>query len=108
MKTITLQYAGRCADCGAALPVGARARWYGKGRCYCAGPHQGASAPRAATSHVRARFGAFAEAYDDAEERREPFGLTMSRLDPGGAYNAAGECIGRIACGCEDYPCCGH
>jgi len=33
-KTITLKYAGKCADCGAALPVGTRARWYGRGRVY--------------------------------------------------------------------------
>ena len=33
-KIITLKYAGRCTDCGASLPVGARAKWYGRGRVY--------------------------------------------------------------------------
>lgn len=33
-KTITLKYAGRCADCGTRLPVGTRAKWYGRGRVY--------------------------------------------------------------------------
>lgn len=33
-KTITLKYAGKCADCGAVLEVGTTARWYGRGRIY--------------------------------------------------------------------------
>jgi len=33
-KIITLKYAGRCADCGAHLPVGTRAKWYGRGKVY--------------------------------------------------------------------------
>jgi hypothetical protein len=33
-KTITLKFAGKCADCGAVLPVGTTARWYGRGRVY--------------------------------------------------------------------------
>ena len=33
-KTITLKYQGRCADCGAVLPVGTKALWYGRGRVY--------------------------------------------------------------------------
>ena len=33
-KTITLKYAGKCADCGAELPVGSKAKWYGRGRVY--------------------------------------------------------------------------
>ena len=33
-KTITLKYAGKCADCGAVLAVGTTARWYGRGRVY--------------------------------------------------------------------------
>ena len=33
-RVITLKYAGRCSDCGSSLPVGARARWYGRGRVY--------------------------------------------------------------------------
>jgi len=35
-KTITLKFAGKCADtqCGAVLSVGTKARWYGRGRVY--------------------------------------------------------------------------
>jgi hypothetical protein len=33
-KTITLQYAATCRDCGAALKVGTKAKWYGRGRVY--------------------------------------------------------------------------
>lgn len=35
-KTITLKFEGKCADpnCGAILPVGTTARWYGRGRVY--------------------------------------------------------------------------
>jgi len=33
--------------------------------------------------------------------------MMKSRLDPGGVYNGAGDCIGRISCGCEDAPACG-
>jgi len=35
-------------------------------------------------------------------------GQINSALDPNGAYGHDGECIGRIPCECEDYPCCGH
>lgn len=33
-RTITLKFPGRCADCGATLEVGTRARWYGRGKVY--------------------------------------------------------------------------
>lgn len=33
-RFITLKFAGTCSDCKASLPVGAKARWYGKGRIY--------------------------------------------------------------------------
>ena len=33
-RRITLKFAGSCADCGAELPVGTTARWYGRGRIY--------------------------------------------------------------------------
>ena len=34
VHTITAKYEGRCADCGAMLPVGAKARYYGRGIMY--------------------------------------------------------------------------
>lgn len=39
MKAITLQYAAQCRDCGTELPVGSRARWYGRGKVYGIGCH---------------------------------------------------------------------
>ena len=33
-RRIILKFPGTCADCGAALPVGSTARWYGRGRIY--------------------------------------------------------------------------
>ena len=33
-RTITLKYAGKCKDCGARLPKGSKAKWYGKGIVY--------------------------------------------------------------------------
>lgn len=33
-RFITLKFAGRCADCGATLVVGTKAKWYGRGRVY--------------------------------------------------------------------------
>jgi hypothetical protein len=44
---------------------------------------------------------------DDLDDYGELTPLARSRLDPGGVYNSGGECIGRIPCGHEDYPCCG-
>ena len=33
-KTITLKFAGTCKECGTALPVGTKAKWYGRGVVY--------------------------------------------------------------------------
>ena len=85
--TITLKREGTCADCGAKLNAGTRARWYRDGRTYGFDCHQQAARPA---------------------RRSEPLGQTYSRLDPGGFYTADGRLLGRTRCGCEDYPCCGH
>ncbi len=86
-KVITLRYAAVCADCGAKLEKGDRARYYGRGRVYGVDCHE--SAPR----------GRYTEG--------EPIGQTLSRYDRYGAYTADGTKLGSC-CGCEDYPCCGH
>ena len=36
---ITLKFDARCKDCGAQLPAGTVARWYGRGRVYGIGCH---------------------------------------------------------------------
>lgn len=38
-RKITLKYPAECKDCGAALPAGSKARYYGKGRVYGVGCH---------------------------------------------------------------------
>jgi hypothetical protein len=55
--TITLRFDGICRDCGAALKAGTRARWYGKGRVYCAGQHEGASAKPERELTFKERYG---------------------------------------------------
>jgi hypothetical protein len=40
--TITLKFEGKCADCGATLAVGSRARYYGRGKVYGIGCHSNA------------------------------------------------------------------
>ncbi|GAI71807.1 unnamed protein product [marine sediment metagenome] len=45
MKIITLQRAAVCADCGAELPAGTRARYYSADRIYCES-HDEKPAPR--------------------------------------------------------------
>ena len=44
-RIITTQYAGNCADCGADIPTGADARYYGRGRIYGVGCHDRADGP---------------------------------------------------------------
>jgi hypothetical protein len=82
--TITLKREATCRECGAHLARGTRASWYRNGALYGLNCH--------------ARVG----------RRSEPLGLKLSRLDPAGFYTPDGRLIGRTACGCEDYPCCGH
>jgi hypothetical protein len=38
-RTINLKFEAKCADCGATLPVGSRARFYGRGKVYGIGCH---------------------------------------------------------------------
>jgi hypothetical protein len=125
MKIIVTKYEARCADCGAFLPAGTKVKWYGRGRVYGLECHEKpatASTTRtkkwleAAEGARRMQRGTLAmdwgkavdyDTYENLHEG-EPRGLTMSRLDPYGAYSPDGELIGRVSCGCEDYPCCGH
>lgn len=93
-RTITLKYEANCADCGAPLIPGDRARYYGKGRVYGVDCHTKAeSAERKFERPVNGNGGV-----------RE-----LSRLDPTGFYAADGTLLGRQnARGrCEDAPCCG-
>jgi len=87
-RTITLKYSGRCKDCGAFLPAGSRAKYYGRGRIYGIGCHSKKNKT----------------AYEQGD--RSP-GAIASHFDRTGVYSYDGRKIGST-CGCEDYPCCGH
>jgi len=88
-RVITLKFAGHCRECGAKLPAGSRARWYGKGRVYGLDCHK-----RDNSGQIPYTPG-------------EPEGLTRSRFDRYGVYSPDGRKLGST-CGCIDYPCCGH
>jgi hypothetical protein len=48
VRTITMKFAGNCADCSAPLPAGSRARWTGRGRVFgltCHAPAAAKPAP---------------------------------------------------------------
>lgn len=49
-RSIVLRFDAQCFDCGASLPAGSTARWFGRGRVSCCGTSSGAapsSAPAA-------------------------------------------------------------
>ncbi len=54
-RTISLRWAGTCRDCGAHLPVGSRARYYGRGRVYGVGCHGRGGGGSARSSVVSTR-----------------------------------------------------
>ena len=94
--TITLKRPATCAECGAALPAGIKAAWYRNGDVYGYDCHaRTPKAERPAAQPFR-------------RQRWDNEGHYRSSLDRGGLYTANGECIARMRCGCEDYPCCGH
>ena len=51
-KRITLKYPGTCKDCGADLPKGTTAKWYGRGRVYGLTCHP-------TPDHIKAAWGDF-------------------------------------------------
>jgi len=91
-KTITLRYEATCRDCGAHLPVGTKARWYGRGRVYGIGCHD-----KPATASTRTAY----------ERGDHSPGAVASHYDRRGVYSADGSFMGTIGPRCEDAPCCG-
>ncbi len=84
-----LEHSAKCADCGASLEAGATVRGgYRNGAVYGLQCHS--------------------KGTRSSGRRNECIGQRLSRYDRRGLYTPDGRCIGRIACGCEDYPCCGH
>jgi len=93
-RIINLRYAATCADCGAPLIPGDRARYYGRGKTYGVDCHTKAESAERAMERP-ARF--------------ENAGHRASHYDPTGFYTAGGTLLGRRnpAGRCEDAPCCG-
>jgi len=100
-KIITLKYPAECADCKARIPAGEKARYYNSRTIYCYGGHKKISIQELDEDFER-------EDSWRGYREGESLGMTRSRFDKYGVYNHAGERIGRVSCGCEDYPCCGH
>ena len=59
-RIITTKYPGNCADCGADIPEGAAARYYGRGRIYGVGCHDKADGPNVTAALETAAIGAIA------------------------------------------------
>ena len=95
-RVIKLKYSAKCKECGADLPVGSRARYYGRGKIYGSDCHS-----------RRSKFETDSQVIDAYREGRLSEGAINSHFDPTGVYAHDGTKIGST-CGCEDYPCCGH
>jgi hypothetical protein len=89
-KTLTLKKPATCADCGAALPAGTKARYYNASHIYGLTCHEQKPRNRPARRFANR-------------------GHRASHYDPTGFYTADGTLLGRQnARGrCEDAPCCG-
>jgi hypothetical protein len=61
-RTIVAKYSGNCTDCGAVIPEGADARYYGRGRIYGIGCHDKADGPNVTAALETAAIAA-SEAY---------------------------------------------
>lgn len=98
-RIINLKYDATCADCGAPLIPGDRARYYGRGKVYGVDCHTKAeSAERAMERPVALS--------DEQHENWSP-GRVASHYDPQGAYTPDGTYLGKTGPRCEDAPCCG-
>lgn len=84
MKIITLQRAAVCADCGAELPVGTRARYYSADKIYCESHDEPTSKKPAAKTETEPLFSDEGSAIEDLiqflEEVQASLGNLMGRL----------------------------
>lgn len=100
-KIITLKYEAQCADCGAPLIPGDRARYYGRGRVYGVKCHTQAESAERNFESPRPLTPREIDTWPEAKQR--------SHYDPTGLYSADGTLLGRTNANgrCEDAPCCG-
>jgi len=68
MPVITLRRADTCRDCGAELPAGSRARYYGRGRIYGTTCHEQGDE---VIEHRRANGGLAGTLRDPAEDQAD-------------------------------------
>jgi transposase len=96
-KTLILKRDATCADCGAHLPAGTKARYYGPKHIYGRDCHEDTRTTQPRERHVE-------NGHVFANE-----GHARSHYDPTGFYTADGTLIGRQNPNgrCEDAPCCG-
>jgi len=87
VRIITTRYPGNCADCGADIPEGADARYYGRGRIYGVGCHDKADGPNV-TSALETAAIAASEAYGAyvAEHYTTP-AFAVVENDPGDMFH---------------------
>lgn len=98
-RIISLKYPATCAECGAHLPKGSEARYYGPRKIYGTTCHERSTR----NSEYDAGPPRTRQYCDPEDEPREPLGLTLSRHDRYGFYSSDGVRLGS-SCGCEDYP----
>lgn len=98
-RIIKLRYAATCADCGAPLIAGDRARYYGRGKVYGVDCHTKAES-------AERNFERPVALSDEQHENWAP-GRIASHYDPQGAYTPDGTYLGKTGPRCEDAPCCG-
>ncbi len=98
-RIIALRYEAQCADCGAPLIAGDRARYYGKGRVYGVDCHSKSESMERAAERP--------QALSEEQHHNWSAGRIASHYDPVGAYAVDGTYLGKSGPRCEDAPCCG-
>lgn len=105
-KKLTLKRDAVCADCGAALPAGTIARYYGPKHIYGLECHE--QKPYVNSNAKRNGNGSSPRALTDFERENWSEGRQASHYDPSGAYSVDGTYLGKASGQrCEDAPCCG-
>jgi len=90
-KTLSLRFSATCRDCGAHLPAGTKARYYGRGKVYGLSCHTRSGATGGT-------------AYENGDTSP---GAVASHYDRRGVYSVDGRFLGTSGPRCEDAPCCG-
>jgi hypothetical protein len=90
---LTTKYPGTCGSCGASISAGSLANYQKLLGIYCPTCPTPKRKGKATGQRLYSPY--------------RPAGYYASKADPRGLYTPEGRCVGRMACGHEDYPCCG-